>query len=93
MEKLILQHYIAQVKRGKITRESTVEEFIEKLKEEFSEFIEEAMECVRSGELTPSLCHEGADVMGVLCNLFTHLNIDIIAEYKKNVAYQIDRED
>ena len=87
------KHYEAIKARGLITDKTTIVDFLEKLVEETNEFITEAKKCTETKEITPEFVHEGMDVIGVIANCMTHLNIDVEEEFKKNVIHQQTRED
>ena len=91
MRKEILKHYISQVRRGTITKDTTIIDFLEKMQEEDNEMVQAAKECVDKSMLTPEFIHETIDSIAVRVNMLTHLNVDMVAEFKKNREYQEDR--
>lgn len=53
----------------------------------------EKIEKFINGETTPEFVQKWIDGIAVRINLLTHLNIDFIEEYKKNIIHQETRED
>lgn len=92
MKNLLLKHYLAIAKRGKIDKNTTFADFFEKMNEED---VEAVMALSKKGypELSSEFVQEMIDSIMTRINLLTHLNVDFIEELKKNIEYQEIRED
>lgn len=90
---LVIRHYESIVGRGKITQKTTILDLFEKMIEEDKEMIVEGEKCLKESNLTPEFVQETIDSIAVRINMLTHLNVDFIAEYEKNVIHQECRED
>ena len=81
MKDIIEQNYNSIVKRGKIKKYTTLQEFIDKIDEEVNEFKE-------SNEP-----EELADIILVCLNLARHFNIDIEKELMNKISKNFERSD
>lgn len=88
MKNLIKRHHVATWERGRITPKTNIDDFIDKLNEEFYEFQHEYF---TETELTKEMIHEAVDICAVIINMLKHYNIDFVEEYRKNVEYQESR--
>jgi len=89
MKELIQRHYEATCKRGLIGPYTTTHDFIEKLKEEFNEVMDEYDE--ETGVVDGDMAQECIDVVGVIFNMLIEKGFDIEDEFKFNVEYQESR--
>lgn len=89
MKGLIKQHYKLICERGLIDQNTTVEAFLSKISEEFSEVLQYYIDDCHVG-LGPSdnLIQEVIDLAMVCFNLVEHLEIDIEDEIMKNIKTQ-----
>ena len=83
MKKLFKRHYQAIVKRGLITDETDIGDFIDKMYEELQE-IDEARRC-------EDIVNEIIDLMCVCTNTLIKQRVDIEKELLKNVLIQEKR--
>ena len=86
MEKLIKRSYNSIVKRNMITNKTTLEDFNNKLIEEFDEMQEE----YESNNLERYI-HEGFDLINVFLNFCIHNNIDIKSKFEEIVIKNENR--
>ena len=90
-QSLLIRHYEATTKRGKITKNSTAVEFLNAAQ------CEDIEACIQmdehKGKYTPEVVQEKIDAIAVRINELTHNNIDFIGEYEKNTIHQETRED
>lgn len=79
-----IDHYEAIKKRGLITPESTVHDFMDKLEEEFYELRNEYAElCLKDRNIpTTEMVSESVDLIMVLINMFQHFGYDFMQELK-----------
>ena len=87
MKKIIEDNYKSIVKRGKIDSLTKSSDFIDKLKEEVSEFIE----AEKNG--LPNENEELADIILVCLNYARHYEIDIKKELKNKIKKNNERKD
>ena len=76
-----------------ITDNTTLDEFLEKISEGYSELGLEFCDIVMSQDkvVGESFVHESVDLISVILNMLTHYDIDFIEEYRKNVEHQESR--
>jgi len=79
MNDLIKRNYNSIVKRGLINEDTTIAEFITKLKEEVQEWIEAEVQGL------PNANEELADIILVCLNFAKHFNIDIEKELNNKI--------
>lgn len=91
MNNLFKQHYNAIEKRGKITPETTIDDFIMKMYEEIDELSDYTG--IGCKELSSDAVMEVIDVMAVCGNLLQHMGYDVEVEFKKNIEKQLNRTD
>ena len=91
MKELLLRHYIATSKRGLISHNTTLGEFMKKISEEYHELYGEWVEDIWNIDPTPEFIHESIDLVAVILNMLKHYDIDFIEEYRKNVEHQESR--
>lgn len=95
MKKLIKRHQAATWERGHITPNTTIDDFIDKISEEFSEFRNAYRISLDDDEdeqiMTEDMAHEAVDICAVVINMLTFYGIDFEKEFCKNVDYQESR--
>ena len=89
MKQLIKRHYEATAERGLIGPYTTTHDFMEKLKEEYSEVLEAYNE--ETGVVDGDMVQECMDLVGVIFNMLINKGFDIEAEFKYNTEYQESR--
>ena len=92
MNNLTKQHYNATVKRGKITADTTIPNFIKKMREE----VQEVHEGYYFNPITfddDEMASELCDVIATAANCMIHLGYNVEAEFKKNIEKQVQRND
>lgn len=82
------KHYNSIVKRGLITPDTTLLDFIMKIKEEYNELF---IELIGSSMLTSETKQECMDLVAVIFNMLLHYGVDIEHEFEKNINKQLDR--
>ena len=82
LKKLMSRNYAATVRRGLITNDTTVDEFISKIYEEAEELYE-----------NPDDDSELADIILVCLAYAKHFHIDIVSALEQKVKYNEVRED
>ena len=88
LQSIIERNYESVVKRGLITDETTIMEFIQKMQEEYHEFYESVMSYGIHDKRTKE---ELADyLLSGLC-LAKHLNIDIESELNRKIDINFER--
>ena len=92
MEQLLLKHYTIQKDKGWIKPETTVDQFMEKISEEYSEVGNAYCDDVMSSQ-TPSneFNQELFDLVMVVFHYFQHYGVDFRDELLKNIAIQETR--
>lgn len=85
MESITKRSYIAAVKRGAITHETTHNNFIDKIHEELIELIEEC-------DGSPEQWIELSDIVLVCFNFARHYNTDLLEVMRKKVEADEGRE-
>jgi len=88
MEKLRKRHYNACIKRGVITPDTTIYDFLKKIVEEYHEVIESVTYPPSLSDETKQEC---IDLVMVIFNMLNHYNIDIRSEIIKNIETQENR--
>ena len=93
MNDLIKRHYEATKKRDLITDDTPLDDFLQKISEEYSELGLEFCDIVMSHdkEIGESFVHEAVDLVATTINMLTHFGFDFMAEYRKNVEHQESR--
>ena len=94
MKALIKRHQVATWERGMINPYTTMQDFIDKIYEEFIEFrnANEFNEISDSGlNLSADMAHEATDMIATVINMMTFYGVDFIEEYQKNVEHQESR--
>ena len=81
MENLIKYHYELITHRGLITPDTTIQEFIDKITEEYTELLESF-----DGEDFSK--QEAVDLVMVCLHLLRHQGVDIEDQIKKNIKIQ-----
>lgn len=89
--KLFKRHYQAIEKRGQITEESTINDFIDKFNEESNEMLFEKEKLFN--KLRNNFIQEVIDTIMVLINMLQFLGVNIEDEFKKNTEHQEARKD
>lgn len=89
---LQIRHYKAICRRNEITKESTFINFFNDGMNKDAQLFDEA-EKLNFKKITPEFIQKCIDAIATRINLLTHLNVDFIEEYKKNVIHQETRED
>ena len=77
MKSKIKKSYEITVSRGLISKNTTMQEFIDKLKEEYSELLIEWGKGVFVEDISDPFWMEMMDIVGVCFNCMQHHNIDI----------------
>jgi hypothetical protein len=90
IQEIINRNYAAQLRRGTITEETRLYEFINKLQEEKEELYESWANSSIHNYFNPS---ELADVILVCFAMAKHFNVDILTELEKKTLYNEIRED
>lgn len=92
MKTLLLQHYIAIKKRGLISVETTLDQFLMKLEEEYIEVGNAyADDCLERKLPSSDLVYEMTDLVMVVLNCFQHYGIDIEEQLRINIKRQEQR--
>jgi NTP pyrophosphatase (non-canonical NTP hydrolase) len=95
MKNLINNNYDSIVKRGLITPNTNIFDFLDKLDEEVKEFKDSVVEIANTKLLKNSLFdnmnEELADIILVCLNIAKHNNIDIEKELKKKIQINYKR--
>ena len=86
MKELIQRHYEATRKRGCITADTDMKDFIEKMNEEFNEIEESYYK-----ESFSDSINETVDLIAVCLNAIHHFGFDFEELYSKNVKHQESR--
>ena len=92
MKDLLLKHYELIKKRGLITPETTADQFLLKMEEEWLEVLSAYADDLTAG-CSPSsdYIHECTDLVMTIMNMFQHYGIDFKDELIKNIAIQKNR--
>jgi phosphoribosyl-ATP pyrophosphohydrolase len=89
MKRLFEQHYEAIVKRGLITDKTTAYDFLDKIHEEYTEFVIELEESIN---FKPNnYKQEAIDLICSTMNMLIHFGVDIEQELIKNIKKQKER--
>lgn len=88
MKQLFKEHYQAIIKRGLITKNTHVFEFLEKLDEE----VKELNESFNYSHLDEKFVQEAIDCICVMTNMLQHFGVDIEKALKKNINFQKARK-
>jgi phosphoribosyl-ATP pyrophosphohydrolase len=80
MLNLLKRHYQAIVNRGLITKETGIDDFLVKLKEEYNE--------LQDAYNDEQFIQESIDCMCVITNMLQHIGVDIEKELIKNIEVQ-----
>lgn len=92
MKDLLLRHYIAIKQRGLISSDTSLDQFMDKLEEEYIELRSEyANYFDEQRNPDGDFIHEAIDVVMVILNMLQHYDVDFIDELKHNVKYQESR--
>lgn len=86
MEELIKRHYEATRKRGCITADTDMKDFIEKMNEEFNEIEESYYK-----ESFRDSIYETVDLIAVCINAIHHHGFDFVDLYALNTKHQESR--
>lgn len=93
MKTLLIQHYEAIKNRGLISPETTLDQFIAKLEEEYSEVISQYADDCNEHKLPSSdLVYEMTDLVMVVLNCFQHYGIDIKEQLRINIKRNTIRQ-
>ena len=89
LTKILKTHYSAIVNRKLITHQTTTDDFVDKLREEFSEFLDEI-------HLDPEMMNnatrqECADIMMVCANMLTRKGYNVKKVLHENMMTQVER--
>lgn len=92
MKALIKRHQAATWERGLIRPETGLNDFMDKLTEEYYELLSE-LNNLDEEKLIPDgdFAQEAVDMCAVIINMLTFYGFDFIAEFKYNVEYQESR--
>lgn len=92
MKTLLLNHYKLIKKRGLIHPGTNVDDFMDKIKEEYYELWNAYAEDVDSVTIpSDDFMHEATDLVMVILNMMQHYNIDFQDQLKKNIKIQEGR--
>lgn len=92
MKQLLIQHYEAIKQRGLISENTTLDQFIIKLNEEFLEvFNAYTDDCLENTIPSDSLIYEMTDLVMVVLNCFQHFGIDFEEQLRINLKKQNHR--
>jgi len=93
MKNLLHNHYVLIQKRGLISNETTLHDFMDKLEEEYLEVMNAYADLVSIGQSRPdaNLKAELTDLVMVVMNCFERLGIDFRDELKRNIQVQEGR--
>ena len=91
MEKLLIRHYNACIKRGVITPKTSFIDFVKKIEEEDKELLIEINKETPNYKLTESVIRETIDSIMVRLNMLRFYYIDIEKELLKNILVQEKR--
>lgn len=93
MKNLLHNHYLLTQKRGLITPETTFDQFVAKIDEEYLELCNEYSDIARDGFSVPSqsFINECTDLVMVVMNMFQHYDVDFEDQLKANIKVQESR--
>jgi len=92
MKHLIKGHYKLIKARGLIVPETTLDQFMNKMEEEYYEVMNAyADDMVDRKTPSPDLIYEMTDLVMVVMNCFQHYGVDFKEQLLKNVAVQKQR--
>lgn len=92
MNKLEKQHYEAIKERGLITEETTIYDFLKKVREEYNELNRELyLDAFETYGLREETIQECVDLVQVIKNMLHHNGVDYNKALKKNVEIQLER--
>lgn len=92
MKDLLLRHYIAVKQRGLISYNTSLDQFMEKLDEEYTELLNEYADYFDE-QRSPDgdFIQESIDVVMVILNMLQHYDVDVAGEIRANVRHQESR--
>ena len=92
MKDLIKRHHVATWERGMIRPETNLNDFMQKLTEEYHELYNE-FAFIDDERLIPDgdFAQEAMDMVAVIFNMLIHYGFDIREEFRHNVEHQESR--